>query len=479
MARIVISWVAANNDFISATGNPNSDGPTAIMHSHFYNYDYHLILSSKPNSDKDTPFEFLVNYLRRTYPHQIQEKYMNVSDVIDLIEIKAKIESLLLEHRKDEIEIFISPGTPTMQVAWYFAHITLGLNTKIFQIRPGKFTTSKLPEKVYFDIERSNIPSSLIIKQLITGKPPDGKFKITKSIEPVYAMAEKVASTDNVTVLIMGETGTGKEGLARYIHEKSSRCDKPFIAFNCAAMGDSLLESRLFGYAKGSHNQAREHKQGLFEDANGGTIFLDEIGDISSYMQQSLLRVLQESEVVRIGESKPRKVDVRVITATNRDILQMCKDNTFRFDLFYRLSVVDLILPPLRVRGVKEIEEIFEFLLKKKKIDFNKPAPILSESLKNKIFNYSFPGNIRELSNLIERFYSITDGEVTENDFPKSFHLEDYDYSLRLIDVENKHINKVLKLCNNNIAKASRVLGISRNTLDSRIKDFNLTINLK
>jgi len=169
---------------------------------------------------------------------------------------------------------------------------------------------------------------------------------------------------------------------------------------------------------------------------------------------------------------------IRVITATNRDLLQKCKDNTFRFDLFYRLSVVDLTLPPLRERGVKEIEEIFEFLLKKKKNDFNKPAPILSESLKKKLFNYSFPGNIRELSNLIERFYSITDGEVTENDFPKCFHLEDDDYSLRLIDVENKHIKQVLKLCNNNIASASRILGVSRNTLNARIKDFKMTSNL-
>ena len=359
MARVLISWIGTNNDFLEGKGSVNPHGPTSLVHRYFFNYDYHLLLSAKLNKEKDTPFEFLVNYLRRTYGHEIREQYMNLNDVIDLREIKAKVEKLLLEHRKDEIEIFVSPGTPTMQVAWYFTHLELGLKTKLFQIRPGKFTKTKLPEKIYIDFERSSITSSLIVKEELTNKPPDSKLLITNSIRPVYEMAKKVTAADNVTVLILGETGTGKEGLAKFIYENSPRANGPFITMNCSAMGDSLLESRLFGYAKGAFTDAKESKEGYFSDANGGTIFLDEIGDISPYMQQSLLRVLEEKEITRIGESKARKVDVRVIAATNKNLLRMCKENSFRLDLYYRLSVVDLTLPPLRERGTKEIEKMF------------------------------------------------------------------------------------------------------------------------
>lgn len=470
MARILISWIAANNDFIEGKGLPNPDGPTSVVHKHFFNYDYHLLLSGKLNKEKDTPFEFLVNYLRRTYGHEIREQYMNLNDVIDLKEIKAKAEKLLLEHRKDEIEIFVSPGTPTMQVAWYFTHLELGLNTKLFQTRPGKFTKTKLPEKIYVDFERSSITSSLIIKEELTNKPADSKLLITNSVKPVYDMAEKVAAADNVTVLILGETGTGKEGLAKFIHENSPRANGPFIAMNCSAMGDSLLESRLFGYVKGAFTDAKEGKDGYFSNANGGTIFLDEIGDISPYMQQSLLRVLQEKEITRIGESKAKKIDVRIIAATNKNLLQMCKENSFRFDLYYRLSVVDLILPTLRERGTKEIEKIFEFILNKKRKEFNKPEPLFSREIKKQLFNYSYPGNIRELENLIERLYAIVEGEVTERNLPKIFKELSLENSLKLIDVENKHIRKVFEMCNKNGQETCRLLGISYNTLKSKIK---------
>lgn len=474
MSRILVSWIASNNDYLEGKGSPNPEGPTSLVHKHFYDYDYHLLLSSKSSNDRDTATEFLVNYLKRIYRHEIREQYMNLHDVIDLKEIKAKIETLLLEHRKNDIDIFISPGTPTMQVAWYFAHLELGLNTRLFQLRPAKFAKSKTPEKVCINLERSTITSSLIIKEILSGNQNDYDIKITKSIEPVYDTAKKVAAADKVTVLILGETGTGKEGLARFIHEHSPRAKGPFISLNCAAMGESLLESRLFGYSKGSHNVALKDKSGLFEDANGGTIFMDEIGDISPYMQQSLLRVFQEKEISRIGESITRKIDTRIISATNRNLIQLCKDGKFRWDLYYRLSVVDLTLPPLRERGVKEIQEIFEFLLKRKVNQFNRPAPFFSEKIKKAIFTYSFPGNIRELENIIERIYSIAEEKVSEHHLPKFLHETHMDFSMKLIDVENTHIKKVLDLCNNNKQRACLTLGITRNTLEKRIREYKL-----
>lgn len=469
MAKILISWMAFENDFLKGDPPVNPNGPTASVHKYFYNYDKHILLSTSSEVNEDTRLGFLVNFLRKNYSHQIEERFMNVTDVINLSEIQGKIDKLLLEHRKDEVEIFISPGTPTMQVAWYFAYLELGLNTKLFQIRQAKHTHDKKPEQIYVHLKRSAVTTGLIIKEELTNTKTDTKLLITPSIEPVYAMAEKIAATDNVTVLILGETGTGKEGLARFIHERSSRSTGLFIALNCSAMGESLLESRLFGYSKGSHNMAVKDKPGLFEDASGGTVFLDEIGDISPYMQQSLLRVLQEKEVSRIGESKERKIDVRIIAATNKNLLQLCKDGKYRFDLYYRLSVVELTLPTLAERGKIEIEQIFNFILEKKKKEFNRSAPLFSKEIKERLFCYSFPGNIRELENLIERMYAISDGEVTDNMIPPQFLAAENMDSLKLDDVIVAHIKRVYEMHNRNIAKTSRIIGKSPNTVKKKL----------
>jgi two-component system response regulator HydG len=475
MAKILISWMALKNDFFEGKGTLNPDGPTSLVHKHFFNYDYHLLLSGANGRSGDTRFEFLVNHLRRTYGNQIIEQYMNLTDVIDLKEISAKVNKLLLEHRKDKMDIFISPGTPTMQVAWYFAHLELGLKTRLFQLRPQRFAKSKQPEQVWVDIERSSITSSLIIKEELTDKQIDYKLKITESVKSIYDMAEKVAAADNVTVLILGETGTGKEGLARFIHENSSRAKSSFKAVNCSAMSDQLLETRLFGYKKGAFTGAEKETQGYFQDANGGTIFLDEIGDISPYMQQALLRVLQEKKISKVGATNEEDVDVRIIAATNKNLMHLCNKGKFRRDLFYRLAVVDLTLPPLRERGIKETEEIFTFMLEKKKKDFNKPDLKFSKSIKKRLFSYSFPGNIRELENIIERLYATVDGEVADNDLPKDDFGNFAEHSLKLIDVENTHIKKVLMMCSDNKKEACELLGIARNTLEKRIIDYNLT----
>jgi two-component system, NtrC family, response regulator HydG len=474
MPRILISWIALNNDFIEGKGTPNPDGPTVSVHKYFFNYTYHLLLSQASGKGSDTRTEFLVNYLKRHYKNDVRECYVNLTDVIDLKEISGKVTRLLLEHRNDEIDIFISPGTPAMQVAWYFAHLSLGLKTRLFQIRPAKFSKTKQPEQVWIDLERSTITSSLIIKEDIANKPIDSKFKITKSVHPIYELAKKVAAADLVTVLILGETGTGKEGLVRFIHENSPRSKGSFVAVNCSAMSDQLLESRLFGHKKGAFTGADKEVEGYFQSATGGTIFLDEIGDISPYMQQVLLRVLQEKRITKIGSTKEEPVDVRIISATNKDLIKLCVENKFRWDLFYRLSVVDLTLPPLRERGMEEIEEIFKFIIEKKRKDYNKPFPKISSAIKKKLLSYLYPGNIRELEGIIERIYATVDKTVTAGDLPKNFLSPLPEHSLKLIDIENNHIKKVLLECNKKIGLASQILGIARGTLDKRIRDYNL-----
>lgn len=466
MGKVLISWVAAINDFEDGKLPVNSSGPNCTVHKSYWDYDYHLLLTDA--CEPDAKALHLSSFLSKTFDHKVEIHALAINDVIDVNEISSKVNALLIELDNCDIDIFVSPGTPAMQVAWYFAHEKLALNTHLFHLRKPKDSIDK-PQQVWVNIEKSTIPTALLLRTNLKGKQTDTDSLITKSIRPIYMMAEKVAIADKVTVLILGETGTGKEGLARYIHDNSPRAKSPFIAINCSALGETLLESRLFGYVKGSHNTALTDVKGLFEDANGGTIFLDEIGDITSYMQQSLLRVLQEKEVIRIGESKVRKVNVRIISATNRDLKQLCVEGKFRWDLYYRLSVIDISLPPLRERGAKEIGELINFLLSKKSRDFKMPKLKIGPTLKKQLINYHFPGNIRELENLIEKLYALSEaGEVNDNLFPDLNNVP-LTHSLKLKDAVYRHVHYVYNLANHNITRAAKLLGINPSTLKTKL----------
>ena len=469
MAKILISWIALNADFIKGTGKVDPNGTNSTVHECCYDYDYHLLLSDKtPNND--LPHEVLLNHLLRTYEHDIRVKHLNIQDVIDVREIKVKVEELLYEYKNDEIEIFISPGTPSMQVAWYLAHLGLKLKTKLFQIRQGKHTKSKQPEKVYVDFKKSSLTFSIMLTESVYNDSNDDNTIITKSFKPIYDIAERVAGTNNTSVLILGETGTGKEKLARYIHKNSHRANKTFIAINCASLGDQLLESRLFGYMKGAYTGAEKTTNGYFQRANGGTIFLDEIGDITPYMQQTLLRVLEEKKVYKIGSTEEEAIDVRIISATNKDLIKLCDKNEFRRDLFYRLSIVDLELPSLKEIGIKEKEEIFNFLLKKHQNTYNRKIPIISKEIKNIILSHMYTGNIREMQNLVCRLYSISENEVKEKDLPKVF-ANMQSNSMKLQDVVKNHIKNTYLVCNENASLTARMLDISLNTVKKNLAD--------
>ncbi|MBM3455366.1 MAG: sigma-54 factor interaction domain-containing protein, partial [Bacteroidetes bacterium] len=214
--------------------------------------------------------------------------------------------------------------------------MSLNLKTTLYQTRPTKFTLKKeRPELIKINMERSAIGLTALYHQQDIIKGSNENFFITPSIENIYENARKVALTDEVSVLILGDSGTGKENLARYIHANSIRSEKPYVTINCSSFGDNLLESRLFGYKKGTFTGADKDSVGLFEEAHEGTILLDEIGDISPYMQQALLRVLQEKEIMPLG-GKPKKIDVRVIAATNQNLVKRCEEGFFRWDLYYR-----------------------------------------------------------------------------------------------------------------------------------------------
>jgi len=479
MNRVLISWIAWNNDFKEGQVDI-ADGPNYIFHRSFYHYDRHILLSSA--KDDDTRSELIANRLNADFPdHDIMLKYMNISNVIDLNEVKTKIETLLLENRDNEIDIYFSPGTSIMQVSWYICHTTLGLKTRLLQTTPGKFSKSGKPELMEITVEKSTIPTSTIIKENVAGKSTVdkiGKSVITKGMSDVYKKAGLVASTDRVTILITGSSGTGKELLAKYIHDNSVRKTNPYMAINCSAFNDQLLESRLFGYKKGAFTGADKDTIGLFEKASGGTIFLDEIGDISPYMQQSLLRVIQEKEIHPIG-GNPVKIDVRIISATNRNLIQLCTEGKFRWDLYYRLAVTELELPLLAELDKKEIEQLLDHFIVQKKRELSKPTALqLSKEVKDFLLNYSYPGNIREMENLVETLYVFNEGgEVKMDNIPGRIKEIPEVHSLKLEDVEKALIEKVLKLKKGNLSQTQLTIGYgSINTLKSKIEKYGIQV---
>ena len=284
----------------------------------------------------------------------------------------------------------------------------------------------------------------------------------------------KVVGKSNATVLITGESGTGKELVARATHSQSSRHNKPFIAVSCAALPESLLESELFGHEKGSFTGAYTQKKGKFEFANGGTIFLDEVGEMSANIQVHLLRVLEEKEFTRVGGNEPIRVDLRVISATNKDLRKAIEKQEFREDLYYRLNVVNIELPPLRERK-EDIPLLAEHFLNKFAADNRKEVTGFSPDAMEFLLGYDWPGNVRELENAIERAVILAkDSLITVADLPQEnlslVRLASTGKNLK--EVEKNHVLNVLRKTGGNYSEAARILGISRMTLYNKAKEY-------
>ncbi len=300
----------------------------------------------------------------------------------------------------------------------------------------------------------------------------------SESLRQVMDLCHRVAKS-NATVLLLGETGTGKELMAKAIHAASPRAEKPFIAINCAALPETLLESELFGHEAGAFTGAVARKLGRFELADGGTLFLDEIGDLSPTIQIKLLRVLQEREFVRVGGTKTVACDVRILAATNRDLRQAMKDGTFREDLFYRLNVFPITIPPLRQRR-EDIPLLVNHFIQKASVELNMPRPTVSDQAVALLVAYQWPGNIRELQNVVERAVLMADGKpIDASHLPREAVGDAAPPSVgegdsSLWDYEKAMIVKVLQENNWNQSKAARALGISRDNLRYRIKKFKI-----
>ncbi|HXU08445.1 MAG TPA: sigma-54 dependent transcriptional regulator [Blastocatellia bacterium] len=302
-------------------------------------------------------------------------------------------------------------------------------------------------------------------------------------IERMKKMICKVAPSSS-TVLIRGESGVGKERAARAIHKASPRANEIFQAVNCAAINENLLESELFGHEKGSFTGAHVQKKGQFELADKGTLFLDEIGDLNISMQAKMLRALQEREIMRVGGAKPLKVDVRVIAATNRDLEAMVKDGRFREDLYYRLNIIPIVIPPLRNRR-DDIPPLVDFFVSKHSAGANRTIKGLTAGARNLVMSYTWPGNVRQLESAIERAILLCEGnEITVEDLPieirqegtssAAFNFKLPPEGISFEDVERSLITQAMEQTNWNITRAAKLLGLSFRTLQYRLEKFGL-----
>ncbi|PZW39611.1 DNA-binding NtrC family response regulator [Mesonia algae] len=294
----------------------------------------------------------------------------------------------------------------------------------------------------------------------------------SSSIQNVIESIERVKN-NRATILIQGESGTGKELIARAIHYKGSFAGNPFIAVNCGAIPENLLESELFGYEKGAFTGANQNKEGFFQAANTGTIFLDEIGTAPASVQVRLLRVLQEKEVTKIGATKPQKIQIRIIAATNEDLYQQVQKGTFREDLYYRLNVVDIHVPNLHERK-EDIPLLVQYFLSKYAKEYAKDKIQLSDRIYEIFERYPWPGNIRELENCIQKLTIMNEDQVDLPQLPKHFKYKiettGKETFVPLEQMEKQYIQKVLSSVDNNKTKAAEILKINRKTLRSKLE---------
>ncbi len=300
----------------------------------------------------------------------------------------------------------------------------------------------------------------------------------SQKVRNILELAQAVAPT-NTSVLITGETGTGKELLARFIHELSPRRDKPFVRINCAALPSGLVESELFGHEKGAFTGAEQLRPGKFELANGGALFLDEIGEMPLEAQAKLLRVLQDGVIERVGSTQSLEVDVRIIAATNADLTEAMGRGQFRSDLFYRLNVFPINVPPLRERP-QDVPLLVRHFIEKNRLDFKRPCQDIDESSLERLLEYHWPGNIRELKNIIERAMILSNSElltIDEGFFPSHSPPQEIVPSSKLKDLEKNRIQQALEICEWKIdgpLGAAKQLGLNPSTLRSRLKKLGI-----
>ena len=439
--------------------------------------------------------------LRRVLEFQLSEAGYKVStaangaDALELF-VNNKVDCVITDLRMPGLSGLdllarlkaVQPETPVVVITAFGE-----VETAVAAMRAGAFDYITKPfncDEILLTLEKSLEFSETKQENRRLRRLVGEQFKIenlvgnSPKIRRVLDLVERLAQVET-TVLITGESGTGKELIAKGIHFAGARANKPFVAVNCAAIPETLIESELFGHRRGAFTGAIADQTGKFEDANGGTLFLDEISQMPLQMQTRLLRVLQENEIVRLGESRPRKVDARIVAATNQDLAAMVKAAEFRQDLYFRLAVVPIELPPLRERR-EDVPLLIEYFLRRAKQKYGFENLTVDRQVFAALSNYRFPGNVRELENLVERLVVLSNGErIALDDLPAeikqtaiefgSVRFELPSAGISLDDVERDILQRALQMHDNNQSQTAAYLGITRSALIYRMQKYNLT----
>ncbi|HRZ58811.1 MAG TPA: sigma-54 dependent transcriptional regulator, partial [Candidatus Paceibacterota bacterium] len=370
----------------------------------------------------------------------------------------------LVQHVRENCK-----GTGVMMITGYpsIRGAVDAIQTGAEEFLPKPFTDEELALAVRKTIDRQRHCRAQVPSPPPAAPDPSGLIGASASMRSVLAAIRRAASSA-ATVLITGESGTGKELVARAIHYGSPHAAAPFVPVNCGGIPEGLLESELFGHVKGAFTGAIESRAGLFHAADGGTIFLDEVSEMSLAMQVKLLRVIQEKEVTMVGSARTRKLDVRLLAATNKNLPELVAKGTFREDLFYRLNVITIHLPPIRDRG-DDILLLIRHFVERYSAEASRPPLRFSERALRILQNYNWPGNVRELENVIQRLAVMNDGDLVDApDLPQLMRfsaLRKTSLTRPLAEVEHEYIWNVLESVGGNKSKAAEILGIDRKTL--------------
>lgn len=374
---------------------------------------------------------------------------------------------------------------PSIIVLMISGHGTIEMAVKAMELGATDFIQKPLSaETIIVRINQAIEKNKLRTENVLLKKEIDERFQIIGESPVMRDLIAKIMSVapTNSRVLIFGENGTGKELVARAIHRNSRRNDRPFIQVNCAAIPDDLIESELFGHEKGSFTGAITRSIGKFEQANNATLFLDEIGDMSLRTQSKVLKAIEEGEFTRIGGKEPIKVDVRIISATNKDLQQEVEQGKFREDLYYRLNVIPIYVPPLRER-IEDIPLLVSYFLAKFSVENGVKEKRISQSAMKLLQSYHWPGNVRELKNLIERLVIMVPSDSIEaSDLPSSFFEQPKVFKPSAVelrkaknDFEREYILQTLKSCDWNITETAKILGIERTNLHRKMKQYGIS----
>ncbi|WP_299884267.1 sigma 54-interacting transcriptional regulator [uncultured Lacinutrix sp.] len=486
MSKILVSWVATGHDFLrknrdSSDFSINENGPHYSLYRDFgKDFDIHYLLSQyneNENLEAELKCKRLAGKLRNDFKKQVIVRYMSIDDILSIGTIKNKIDSLVKVLLKDmDVQVFVSSGTPSMQTAWYLMGCELFQRDTIqfFRRREARFIKDgRTPPKEYIKFDVSSYAGVTNARDNY-GARDNNKIQkpfVTASLTDIYTKAIQLAGNDKTTVLIQGASGTGKVFLSNYIHRESNRKNKSILKINCGAFREEVLETKLFGYAKGAFSNATQLTTGLFERAKGGTVVMEDIEKLPLRLQIRLTSVLGKKAFQRIGSNRDIDMDVRIIAITTEDLYVLRDQGVFHKELHYRLAIAELQLPSFYTMSKKERKQWVGYFMEttytKLEVDY---IEHISKEAWDFILQYPFLGNLKEVSNMVEVFYTFCKGKITLKDIPKQMIRDNKASVLRLDAVIKKHVQQVTERCGGNKNRAASLLGIDRATVRKYVK---------